>query len=111
MEKQKRNMAAKEVLQAEICAYGGKYKEAARFFEKCSQPFRALEMYTDLRMFDLAQEFIRNGSVEEKKALVRKRAEWAYSVKEPRAAAELLLSVGEHRKAIEIVSEQGWADV
>lgn len=111
MEKQKRGQVPKEVLQAEICAHSGKHKAAARFFEKCSLSAKALEMYTDLRMFDLAQEFIRDGSTEEKKNLVRKRAEWAYSVKEPRAAAELLLSVGEHRKAIEIVSEQGWADV
>lgn len=111
MEKQKRGQLPKEVLQAEISAFNGKYKEAARFFDKCNMPQRALEMYSDLRMFDLAQEFIRDGSAEEKKALVRKRAEWAYSVKEPRAAAELLLSVGDHQKAIEIVSEQGWADV
>ncbi|XP_013114597.2 intraflagellar transport protein 122 homolog [Stomoxys calcitrans] len=111
MEKQKRGQLPKEVLQAEICAFSGKHKEAARFFEKCNMGQKALEMYTDLRMFDLAQDFIRDGSAEEKKALVRKRAEWAYSVKEPRAAAELLLSVGEHQKAIEIVSEQGWADV
>lgn len=111
MEKQKRGQLPKEVLQAEICAYSGKHKEAARYFDKCNMPQKALEMYTELRMFDLAQDFIRDGSAEEKKALVRKRAEWAYSVKEPRAAAELLLSVGEHQKAIEIVSEQGWADV
>lgn len=68
-------------------------------------------MYTDLRMFDLAQEYIKDGTDQEKKELVRKRAEWAYSVKEPRAAAELLLSAGENQKAIDIVAEQGWADV
>lgn len=111
MEKQKRSEVPKEVLLAEINAYSGKHKEAARLFEKCSLSTKALEMYTDLRMFDLAQGFLRDGSAEEKKNLVKKRAEWAYSVKEPRAAAELLLSVGEHQKAIEIVSEQGWADV
>uniref|UniRef100_A0A1A9X527 Intraflagellar transport protein 122 homolog n=1 Tax=Glossina brevipalpis TaxID=37001 RepID=A0A1A9X527_9MUSC len=98
MEKQKRGLVPKEVLQADICAYAGKYKESARFYEKCSQPSRALEMYSDLRMFDLAQEFIRDGSADEKKALTRKRAEWAYAVKEPRAAAELLL------KSLEMVA-------
>lgn len=110
-EKQKRSEVPKEVLQAETCAFSGKYKEAARFYQKCGQTMRALEMYSDLRMFDLAQEFLKDGSENEKRELIKKRAEWAYSVKEPRAAAELLLSAGEHKKAIEIVSEQGWADV
>ncbi|XP_039966152.1 intraflagellar transport protein 122 homolog [Bactrocera neohumeralis] len=110
-EKQKRGEVPKEVLQGESSAYAGKYKEAARLFQKCNQPMRALEMYTDLRMFDLAQEFIKDGSDEAKRELVKKRAEWAYSVKEPRAAAELLLSAGEHQRAIDIVAEQGWADI
>ncbi|XP_067643813.1 intraflagellar transport protein 122 homolog isoform X2 [Eurosta solidaginis] len=110
-EKQKRGGIPKEVLQGDSYAYAGKYKEAARLYQKCNQPIRALEMYTDLRMFDLAQEFIKDGSEEAKRELVKKRAEWAYSVKEPRAAAELLLSAGEHQRAIDIVAEQGWADI
>lgn len=110
-DKQKRSEVPKEVIQAEICAFAGKYKEAARFFQKCGQPDRALTMYSDLRMFDLAQEYLKDATENEKRELVKKRAEWAYIVKEPRAAAELLLSAGEHLKAIEIVSEQGWADV
>lgn len=110
-EMQQRATVPKEVLLGESCAFSGKFKEAARLFLKCGQSSRALEMYTDLRMFDLAQEFLKDGSDHEKKDLVRKRAEWAYSVKEPRAAAELLLSAGEHQKAIDIVAEQGWADV
>lgn len=110
-EQQQRATVPKEVLLGESCAFAGKFKEAARLFLKCNQTSRALEMYTDLRMFDLAQEYLKDGSEAEKRELVRKRAEWAYSVKEPRAAAELLLSAGEHQKAIDIVAEQGWADV
>ena len=110
-ERHKRSEVPKEVLLAESCAFAGKFKEAARYFQKCNQNLRALEMYSDLRMFDSAQEFLKDGSEEDKKELVKKRAEWAYSVKEPRAATELLLSAGENRKAIEIVAEQGWADV
>ncbi|XP_017129587.1 intraflagellar transport protein 122 homolog [Drosophila elegans] len=110
-DQQQRSAVPKEVLLAENCAFAGKFKEAARLFLKCGQSSRALEMYTDLRMFDLAQEYIKDGTAQEKKELVRKRAEWAYSVKEPRAAAELLLSAGENQKAIDIVAEQGWADV
>ena len=110
-DKLKRSEVPKEVLQAETSAFSGKYKEAARLFLKCNHTQKALAMYTDLRMFDLAQEFLSDDDEEAKRNLIKKRAEWAYSVKEPRAAAELLLTAGEHKKAIEIVSEQGWADV
>ncbi|XP_055909537.1 intraflagellar transport protein 122 homolog [Eupeodes corollae] len=111
MEKQKRSEVPKEVLQAENFAFAGKFREAARLYQKCGQNDRALIMYSDLRMFDLAQEYLKDGDEEAKRELIRKRAEWACSVHEPRAAAELLLSAGENDRAIEIVSQQGWADV
>lgn len=40
-----------------------------------------------------------------------KQADWAKSSKEPRAAAEMYLSAGEHLKAIDIIGENGWADM
>lgn len=40
-----------------------------------------------------------------------KQADWAKSSKEPRAAAEMYLSAGEHLKAIDIIGEHGWADM
>lgn len=103
----------KEVIQAEILAFSGKFREAARLYQKCGQGGKALAMYSDLKMFDLAQEFVKDvtdGSVDQKE-LIRLRAEWACSMHEPRAAAELLLSAGEAQRAIEIVAEQGWTDV
>lgn len=110
-ERQKRGDVPKEILQADNLAFAGKFKDAARLYQKSGYNNKALAMYTDLRMFDLAQEFLKEGDTTDRKELVRKRAEWACSVHEPRAAAELLLSAGEHERAIEIVAEQGWADV
>ncbi|XP_055325424.1 intraflagellar transport protein 122 homolog, partial [Sitodiplosis mosellana] len=110
-ERQKRGDVPKEILQADNLAFAGKFKEAARLYQKNGYSNKALAMYTDLRMFDLAQEFLKEGDSSDRRELVRKRAEWACSVHEPRAAAELLLSAGEHERAIEIVAEQGWADV
>ena len=40
-----------------------------------------------------------------------KQADWAKSTKEPRAAAEMYLSAGEHLKAIDIIGEHGWVDM
>lgn len=110
-ERQKRGDIPKELLQADNLAFAGKFKDAARLYQKNGYNNKALTMYSDLKMFDLAQEFLKEDDVADRKELVRKRAEWACSVHEPRAAAELLLAAGEHMRAIEIVAEQGWADV
>lgn len=105
----------RECLQADALAFGGRFKEAARLYHKCGHTSRALAMYSDLRMFDLAQEFLDDrgdgSSDADRRELVRRRAEWACSVNEPRAAAELLMQAGEHERAITIVAEQGWPDV
>lgn len=110
-ERQRRGDTAKEILQADAMAFAGRFKEAARLYQKSGYNSKALTMYSDLRMFDLAQEFLKEGDSADRKELVRRRAEWACSVHEPRAAAELLLTAGENERAIEIVAEQGWADV
>uniref|UniRef100_A0AAZ3PZX4 ACB domain-containing protein n=2 Tax=Oncorhynchus tshawytscha TaxID=74940 RepID=A0AAZ3PZX4_ONCTS len=39
--------------------------------------------------------------------LMSKQADWAKNSKEPTAAAQMYLSVGEHLKAIDIIGEQG----
>lgn len=110
-ERQRRGDTPKEVLQADALAFAGRFKDAARLYQKSGYNNKALTMYSDLRMFDLAQEFLKEGDSADRKELVRRRAEWACSVHEPRAAAELLLTAGENERAIEIVAEQGWADV
>lgn len=110
-DRQKRGDIPKEVLQADSLAFAGKFKEAARLYQKSGYSSKALTMYSDLRMFDLAQEYLKDGDSVDRKELVRKRAEWACSVHEPRAAADLLLAAGENERAIEIVAEQGWSDV
>lgn len=43
------------VLLGDLLALNNKFKEAARMYVKGEQPHRAVAMYSDLRMFDLAQ--------------------------------------------------------
>ena len=64
-------------------------------------------MYTDLRMFDQANEYLGGGEggagaadSAERRALILKKADWAAKINEPRAAAEMYLSAGETMKAI-----------
>ena len=62
-------------------------------------------------MFLLQQEFIGSGDPQDKKLLITKQADWAKNINEPRAAAEMYLSAGEHLKAIEIIGDHNWADM
>lgn len=46
----------------------------------------------------------------DKKTLIRKKAEWAKNVNEPKAAAEMYLSAGDIAKAVDIAVENRWVD-
>ncbi|XP_069671472.1 intraflagellar transport protein 122 homolog [Periplaneta americana] len=110
-ERQRKGEKDTDLFLADILAFRCKFKDAAHLYQKCRQEQKALNMYTDLRMFDLAQEFL--GSVDnvDRKALIRKKADWAKNINEPRAAAEMYLSAGDTRRAIEIIGENGWIDM
>lgn len=57
------------------------------------------------------QDFVGVTDPKSSRILMTKQADWAKSSKEPRAAAEMYLSAGEHLKAIDIIGEHGWADM
>lgn len=57
------------------------------------------------------QEYVGVTDPKTSRILMTKQADWAKSSKEPRAAAEMYLSAGEHLKAIDIIGENGWADM
>jgi len=42
----------------DVYAVQGKFADAARIYKKIGQPSRAMTMYTDLRMFDLAKVYL-----------------------------------------------------
>lgn len=54
---------------------------------------------------------MKSDDVQDKKMLIKKKADWAKNINEPRAAAEMYLSAGETLKAIEIIGENGWIDM
>ena len=43
------------VFLGDVYAYQGKFHEAAKLFKKSGQEHKAMNMYTDLRMFDYAK--------------------------------------------------------
>uniref|UniRef100_A0A6P3UIJ5 Intraflagellar transport protein 122 homolog n=1 Tax=Bombus terrestris TaxID=30195 RepID=A0A6P3UIJ5_BOMTE len=110
-EKLKSGEWGREACMATAAAAMGKLKDAAKLFQKAGLQQYALTMYSDLRMFDIAQEFIVSGNNQDRTILLRKRAEWAKSLGEPRVAAEMFLSAGDVDRSINIIAEYGWIDM
>ncbi|XP_054243511.1 intraflagellar transport protein 122 homolog isoform X2 [Indicator indicator] len=110
-ERKKHGEDNNELFLAEFYAYQGKFQEAAKLYKRSGQERLALEMYSDLRMFDYAKDFLGSGDPKGTKMLIKKQAEWAKNIKEPKAAVEMYLSAGEHMKAIEISGDHGWVDL
>ncbi|XP_030356596.2 intraflagellar transport protein 122 homolog [Strigops habroptila] len=100
-----------ELFLADVYAYQGKFHEAAKLYRKSGHESLALEMYSDLRMFDHAKDFLGSGDPKDTKMLIKKQADWAKNINEPKAAVEMYLSAGEHMKAIEISGDHGWVDM
>nr|XP_055048368.1 intraflagellar transport protein 122 homolog isoform X1 [Misgurnus anguillicaudatus] len=110
-ERKKRGETNNELFLADVYAYKGKFHEAAKLYKRTGHDSCALSMYTDLRMFEYAKDFLQSTDPKNTKLLMKKQADWAKNSKEPRAAAEMYLSAGEHMKAIEIIGEHGWVDM
>ncbi|XP_062977490.1 intraflagellar transport protein 122 homolog isoform X2 [Elgaria multicarinata webbii] len=110
-ERKKRGENNNDLFLADVYAYQGKFHEAAKLYKRSGHENLALDMYTDLRMFDYAKEFLGSGDPKDTKMLITKQADWARNINEPKAAVEMYITAGEHMKAIEISGDQGWVDI
>ncbi|NXP55086.1 IF122 protein, partial [Heliornis fulica] len=110
-ERKKHGENNSELFLADVYAYQGKFHEAAKLYKKSGHENLALDMYSDLRMFDYAKDFLGSGNPKDTKMLIKKQADWAKNINEPKAAVEMYLSAGEHMKAIELSGDHGWVDV
>ncbi|NXY57616.1 IF122 protein, partial [Callaeas wilsoni] len=110
-DRKKHGESNNDLFLADVYAYQGKFHEAAKLYKRSGHESLALEMYSDLRMFDHAKEFLGSGDPKDTKMLIKKQADWAKDINEPKAAVEMYLSAGEHMKAIEISGDHGWVDM
>ncbi|XP_030763034.1 intraflagellar transport protein 122 homolog [Sitophilus oryzae] len=106
-DQQQKGSYPREVVLGDIYAMKGKLKEAARFYQKSGHETKALTMYTDLRMFDEAQEYLGSKDNDD---LIRQKADWARNINEHKAAADMYVSIGDMDTAIEIYTEKEWTD-
>ncbi|CAF1166921.1 unnamed protein product [Rotaria sordida] len=91
-------------------AYSGRFQDAARNYQQGGAPERAMTMFSDLRMFDQAKEYMVAGDMDQQR-LLNKQAEWAITMNEQRRAAELFVAANDFQKAIDLAGKNKWADL
>mmetsp|Transcript_102146 Transcript_102146/g.284436 ORF Transcript_102146/g.284436 Transcript_102146/m.284436 type:complete len:1297 (+) Transcript_102146:78-3968(+) len=117
-----------QLVTAQVLAFQGKYSEAAQFYGRAKQYHMAVEMYTELRKWDEAKHWAQQGekagagsraaanagsdSKEHEdilakddsiaQGLILKQAASSEEDGDLRAAGEMYLTAGQHRKAVEI---------
>ncbi|CAB3406016.1 unnamed protein product [Caenorhabditis bovis] len=106
-----KNGEPETVIQCHIMAYDGKFREAAQMLRENGFENKAMELFTDLRMFEDAQEVMVTASGETKKMLMRKRAVWAKDSNQPKVAAEMLISSGDLDKAAQLIIDNDWLEL
>ncbi|XP_065186273.1 intraflagellar transport protein 122 homolog [Sycon ciliatum] len=110
-ERQKRGENNNDVFLGDIYAYQGRFAEASHQYEMAGEVDKAVEMYTDLRMFDKAKDVVkRNGKKSVLNRVQRQEAEWFKTIDDPRAACDMYVAVGEYKNAINIMARQNWID-
>ncbi|CAK8675911.1 intraflagellar transport protein 122 homolog [Clavelina lepadiformis] len=110
-DRQRRGENDTDLFLADINAYRSQFSEAARLYKKSGNSQKAVDMYTDLRMFELAKDYVESSNPTKHKQLIAKQASWAQNTNEPREAAKMYLAAGESMKAIQIIGENGWTDM
>jgi intraflagellar transport protein 122 len=123
-------MEEEQLVTAQVLAFQGKYAEAAQLFGRSRQHNLAVEMYTELRKWDEAKHWAQQGEKAapagtrvqsqapgESKAddsiaqgLILKQAASSEEDGDLRAAGEMYLTAGQHRKAVEIFIKIGALD-
>ena len=96
----------------DICALLGKYAEAAKYYKLGHENVKAIEMYTELNMWDhatqVAQE--KGGGGEGSTDILRKKARMLLKRNELMAAANTYMQIGEYTTAIDIFGPNQWLD-
>ena len=99
-----------DIILGYLYAYQSKFTEAAKSFRKAGEENLAMQLFTDLRMFDMAKEYI-SGADMDKNGILLKQAEWAIRNGDAKTAAELYINAKQYGKAIEIAGKNNWAEM
>ncbi|KAJ3136146.1 hypothetical protein HK100_002072 [Physocladia obscura] len=93
----------------EINTYVGKFHEAARLFKRAGNHIRAIQMYTDLNMWEYATQIASETNMDPVDILKRK-AQIQQDRNDLIAAATTYIEVGDYLQAINIIGPSGAVD-
>lgn len=71
---------------------------------------RAIDMFSDLKMWKEARDWTRTGEVNAED-LLKRQADWALDNGEFREAAELYMLCKDYMRAVRIAGDNGWTDM
>ena len=114
MKKQSGGNVKQDIFMGYMFAYQSKYSEAAKSFRKAGEESLAMQMFTDLRMFDQAKEYLGSGgggNETDKSSILLKQAEWAIRNGDSKTAAELYMSAKQYNKAIDLAGKNNWSEM
>ncbi|KAI9332491.1 WD40-repeat-containing domain protein [Obelidium mucronatum] len=93
----------------EINTYVGKFHEAARLFKRAGNHVRAIQMYTELNMWEYATQIAAETNMDPVEILKRK-AQTQQDRNDLIAAASTYIEVGDYLQAINIIGPSGAVD-
>ena len=93
-----------------LYAYQSKFNDAAKSFRKVGEENLAMKMFSDLRMFDMAKEYL-SGADTDKNGILLQQAEWAIRNGDAKTAAELYIGARQYNKAIDIAGKNNWPEM
>lgn len=107
------NKASELSFLGDVYAFKKQFSQACKLYLEAGHNDKAISMYTDLRMFDLAQNLIKSSKNELKfQELAVQKAQWTESMNnDPRLAAKMYLSAGEFDKALDLMDSIGASDL
>ncbi|KAF7635241.1 hypothetical protein Mgra_00005356 [Meloidogyne graminicola] len=100
-------------LRAHIYAHNKRFKDCVQLLQQMGAENIALEIFSDLRMFEQAQEYLSSSSNETQKLLLRKKADWALNSNDQKmlsSVPELLMSSGDYDRAIRLMMANNWVE-
>ncbi|CAM6125866.1 unnamed protein product [Calypogeia fissa] len=107
-------VSPKPCVTALVLAYQGKFDEAAQAYVEAGQVEKAMEMFSDLRLFDKAKalaednelvlDVIGKTSVQE---IIERQAEWTAETQDHETAADMYIAAGQLDKALALLAEHG----
>ncbi|XP_063677481.1 intraflagellar transport protein 122 homolog isoform X2 [Bolinopsis microptera] len=113
IEERKQSKAAEttnNLILADYYAFKGEFQEAAKMYKKSGNEDKAMAMFSDLRQFENAKDFLTSSDPKNIKGLIKRQAEWCKSTNDPGSAIDLFMAASAFTEAIEIAGKQKWPD-